>query len=64
MFTKAYFKVVETVAVAACSAGLSIGEEVEITKQVNKASTEVTKKRKKQINWQMKLIKKFTILLF
>ena len=44
---KVYFKSVETIAVAANSAGLPKGEEVEITDQVNKASKEVTKKRKK-----------------
>lgn len=44
---KVYFKSVETIVVAANSAGLSKGEEVEITDQVNKASKEVTKKRKK-----------------
>ena len=44
---KVYFKSVETIAVAANSAGLSKGEEVEITDQVNKASKEVAKKRKK-----------------
>ena len=47
MSIKAYFKPAETTAVAARSAGLSEGEEVEMKKQVNKASKEVTKKRKK-----------------
>ena len=44
---KVYFKSVETIAVAANSAGSPKGEEVEITDQVNKASKEVAKKRKK-----------------
>ena len=44
---KAYFRPVETIAVAASSTGLSMGEEVEITKQVNKTSKVVPRKRKK-----------------
>ena len=43
---KVYFKSVETIAVAANSAGLPKGEEVEITDQVNKASKEVTETKK------------------
>ena len=47
MSVKAYFKQIDTIAVAATSAGLSIGEKVEITKQVNKESKGVTEERKK-----------------
>ena len=47
MSIKTYFKPVETIVVVASSAGLSMCEKVEITKKVNKASKEVTKKMKK-----------------
>ena len=46
MTIKAYFKPVETIAVAASSTGLSMGEEVEITKQRHKASKVVSTKSK------------------
>ena len=42
---KAYFKPVETIAVAASLADLSI-QEVEITKQVHTTSKEVSKRKK------------------
>ena len=47
MSIRKYFKPVETITVAASSAGLSMQEEVEITKQVKNVTQEVTKKRKK-----------------
>ena len=50
MSIKTYFKPVETIAVMyalASSIVLSIGKDVEITKQVNKASKQVNNKRKK-----------------
>ena len=48
MSFNAYFKVVKTISVSASFTGLSIEEEVERTKQVNRAPKEVTKKRKRK----------------